>query len=66
MKIKIKKRYKNDIEYARGEIIELSDMQEDVVEKLAKKLKIRKNSQEYEIFWDCIVNGSDWMIEFVK
>ena len=66
MKLKINKKYKSSIKDVRGLIKASMKYQDRQIENLAEKLSIEKDSPEYEILWDHIMNGSDWMIEFVK
>ena len=66
MKLKIKKENKADIGRIRALIKDSFKYQDKLIDHLAVKFGIEKDSPEYEILWDYIMNDSDWMIEFVK
>jgi hypothetical protein len=64
MKLQIDKKFTDEIRKAQFEIDTLSKRQEDIVNELSKTLSITDGSDEYDILWDHIFNGSDWMIEY--
>ena len=64
MKLQIDKKFTDEIRKARFEIDTLGNRQEDIVNELSKTLGITDGSEEYDILWDHVFNGSDWMIEY--
>ena len=64
MKLQIDKKFTDEIRKAQFEIDILNKRQEDIVKKLAKTLSIPDGTQEYDILWDHIFNGSDWTVEY--
>jgi hypothetical protein len=64
MKLQIDKKFTDEIRKAQFEIDTLSNRQEHIVNELSKTLGITDGSEEYDILWDHIFNGSDWMIEY--
>jgi hypothetical protein len=64
MKLQIDKKFTDDIRKAQFEIDTLSKRQEHIVQELAKKLGIPDGTQEYDLLWDHIFNGSDWTVEY--
>jgi hypothetical protein len=66
MKLKIEKKYKLDIKELRRDIKVAQNKHDRWIADLAKKMGIKKQSMEYNILWDYIMNDSFWMIEFVK
>jgi hypothetical protein len=64
MKLQIDKKFTDEIRKARFEIDTLGNRQEDIVNELSKTLGITDGSEEYDILWDHIFNGSDWMVEY--
>ena len=64
MKLQIDKKFTDEIRKAQFEIDTLNKRQEDIVKKLAKTLSIPDGTQEYDILWDHIFNGSDWTVEY--
>jgi hypothetical protein len=64
MKLQIDKKFTDEIRKAQFEIDTLSKRQEHIVQELAKKLGIVDGTQEYDLLWDHIFNGSDWTVEY--
>ncbi len=64
MKLQIDKKFTDEIRKAQFEIDTLNKRQEDIVKKLAKTLSIPDGTQEYDLLWDHIFNGSDWTVEY--
>jgi len=64
MKLQIEKKFTDEIRKAQFEIDILNKRQEDIVKKLAKTLSIPDGTQEYDLLWDHIFNGSDWTVEY--
>jgi hypothetical protein len=64
MKLQIDKKFTDEIRKARFEIDTLGNRQEDIVNELSKTLGITDGSEEYDILWDHLYNGSDWMVEY--
>lgn len=64
MKLQIDKKFTDEIRKAQFEIDTLSKRQEHIVKKLAKTLSIPDGTQEYDLLWDHIFNGSDWTVEY--
>jgi hypothetical protein len=64
MKLQIDKKFTDEIRKARFEIDTLANRQEHIVKELAKTLSIPDGTEEYDILWDHIFNGSDWMVEY--
>ena len=64
MKLQIDKKFTDEIRKARFEIDTLGNRQEDIVNELSKTLGITDGSEEYDILWDHVFNGSDWMVEY--
>jgi hypothetical protein len=64
MKLQIDKKFTDEIRKARFEIDTLGKRQEHILNELSKTLGITDGSEEYDILWDHIFNGSDWMVEY--
>jgi RNAse (barnase) inhibitor barstar len=64
MKLQIDKKFTDKIRKARFEIDTLGNRQEDIVNELSKTLGITDGSEEYDILWDHLYNGTDWMVEY--
>jgi hypothetical protein len=64
MKLQIDKKFIDEIHKAQFEIDTLSKRQDHILNELSKTLGITDGSKEYDILWDHIFNGSDWMIEY--
>jgi RNAse (barnase) inhibitor barstar len=64
MKLQIDKKFTDEIRKARFEIDTLGNRQEDIVNELSKTLGITDGSEEYDILWDHLYNGTDWMVEY--
>jgi len=64
MKLQIDKKFTDEIRKAQFEIDVLNKRQEHIVNELAKTLSIVDGTEEYDILWDHIFNGSDWMVEY--
>lgn len=64
MKLQIDKKFTDEIKKARFEIDTLGNRQEDIVNELSKTLGITDGSEEYDILWDHLYNGTDWMVEY--
>ena len=64
MKLQIDKKFTDEIRKAQFEIDTLGKRQDHILTELAKTLNIPDGTEEYDILWDHIFNGSDWMIEY--
>lgn len=64
MKLQIDKKFTDEIRKAQFEIDTLSKRQEHIVNELSKTLGITDGSDEYDILWDHLYNGTDWTIEY--
>ena len=64
MKLQIEKKFTDEVRKAQFEIDTLGKRQDHILKELAKTLSIPDGTQEYDILWDHIFNGSDWMIEY--
>jgi RNAse (barnase) inhibitor barstar len=64
MKLQIDKKFTDEIRKARFEIDTLAKRQEHIVNELSKTLGITNDSEEYDILWDHLYNGSDWTVEY--
>lgn len=64
MKLQIDKKFTDEIRKAQFEIDTLGKRQDHILKELAKTLSIVDGTEEYDILWDHIFNGSDWMIEY--
>ena len=64
MKLQIDKKFTDEIRKAQFEIDTLSNRQEHIVNELSKTLGITDGSDEYDILWDHLYNGTDWTIEY--
>lgn len=64
-KLKIEKRHMPDIELVRRLVEYNNTYQDMLVERIAKDMGIT-SSQEKELLWDHVYNGSDWTIEVVE
>lgn len=50
----------------RREIERLSDQQEEIVALLAKDLNINSKSKEFDIFWDHVMNGTNFSVQYTN
>ena len=64
MKLQIEKKFTDEIRKAQFEIDTLSNRQEHIVNELSKTLGITDGSEEYDILWDHLYNGTDWTLEY--
>ena len=64
MKLQIEKKFTDEIRNAQFEIDTLSNRQEHIVNELSKTLGITDGSEEYDILWDHLYNGTDWTLEY--
>jgi|LakMenEpi03Aug12_release.lakeMendotaPanAssembly.Ray.scaffolds.fasta_scaffold4515312_1 hypothetical protein len=64
MKLQIEKKFTDEVRKAQFEIDTLGKRQDHILKELAKTLSIVDGTEEYDILWDHIFNGSDWMIEY--
>lgn len=64
--LKINKKHKQKIALMRREIERLSDQQEDIVASLAKDLNINTKSKEFDIFWDHVMNGNNFSVQYTN
>lgn len=64
MKLQIEKKFTDEIRKAQFEIDTLSKRQEHIVNELSKTLGITNGSEEYDILWDHLYNGTDWTVEY--
>ena len=64
MKLQIEKKFTDEIRKAQFEIDTLSNRQEHLVNELSKTLGITDGSEEYDILWDHLYNGTDWTLEY--
>ena len=64
MKLQIEKKFIDEIRKAQFEIDTLSNRQEHIVNELSKTLGITNGGEEYDILWDHLYNGTDWMVEY--
>jgi hypothetical protein len=64
MKLQIDKKFTDEIRKAQFEIDTLSKRQEHIVNELSKTLSITDGSDEYDILWDHLYNGTDWTVEY--
>lgn len=64
MKLQLDKKFTDEIRKAQFEIDVLNKRQEDIVNELSKTLGITNGSEEYDILWDHLYNGTDWTVEY--
>lgn len=64
MKLQIEKKFTDEIRKAQFEIDTLAKRQEHIVNELSKTLGITNDSEEYDILWDHLYNGTDWTVEY--
>ena len=64
MKLQIDKKFTDEIRKAQFEIDTLSNRQEHIVNELSKTLGITDGSEEYDILWDHLYNGTNWTLEY--
>lgn len=64
MKLQIEKKFTDEIRRAQFEIDTLAKRQEHIVNELSKTLSITNGSEEYDILWDHLYNGTDWTVEY--
>ena len=64
MKLQLDKKFTDEIRKAQFEIDTLGKRQDHILNELAKTLNIPDGTQEYDILWDHIFNGSDWTVEY--
>lgn len=65
-KLQLNKKIKVKLDTTRAKVLALQEKQEKLVTSLAKELKIKEDTDHYDILWDHVFNGSDWCITFTE
>ena len=64
-KLKIEKKYLDDIDFVRALIKHHDEYENIIVQRIIEDMGIT-TEQEKELLWDHIYNGSDWTVEIVE
>lgn len=63
--ITVDEKYKKDIHRAQFECKIMLQRQEALVREIGDKLGIKDGTDEYEILWDHILNGTSYSVEYI-